>query len=75
MWDSYKFDGRYMNTNEPKWANNVNTAKYRPNSISPINNLIIGGAYTDTSTGCYSMESACESVKIAAISLCDMDNV
>jgi len=73
MWHSYKYDG-IMNTYEPKWANNINTAKYRPNSISPIQNLIVAGAYSDTSTGCFSMESACESGKIAAKTICKLDN-
>lgn len=74
MWDSYKFNNGNIETYEPKWANNVNTAKYRPNSLSPIKNLIIGGSYTKTSTICYSMESACESGKIAAKTLCELNN-
>lgn len=74
MWPSYKHNGVNLNTHEPKWANNVNTAGYRPNSKTPIDNLIIAGSYTDTSTGCYSMESACESGKIAAKTLCLLDN-
>jgi len=73
MWHSYKYDG-IINTYEPKWANNVNTAKYRPTSISPIKNLVVAGAYTDTSTGTFSMESACESGKIAAKTVCKIDN-
>lgn len=73
MWHSYKYNGN-IETYEPKWANNINTAKYRPNSKSPIDNLIIAGSYTNTSTGCYSMESACESGKIAAKTLCQIDN-
>jgi 15-cis-phytoene desaturase len=74
MWDSYKFIDGKMTTYEPKWANNVETAKYRPIPISPIDNLIIAGSYTKTSTMCYSMESACESGKLAAITLCNLNN-
>lgn len=74
LWDSYKYNGKVIDTIEPKWGNNINTAKNRPIPESPIHNLIIGGAYTNTSTGCYSMESACESGKLAAKSLCKIDN-
>ncbi len=74
LWHSYKYDGKIMNTYEPKWANNINTAQYRPVSKTPIQNLIVAGSYTDTSTGCFSMESACESGKIAAKTVCKIDN-
>ena len=73
MWDSYKFKNGKMDTYEPKWANNINTIQYRPKSKTPINNLFIGGSYSDTTTGCYSMESAAESGKIAAKELCKYD--
>jgi len=73
MWDSYKFNKNGIKTFEPKWANNVKTIENRPLSNTPISNLIVGGSYTNTSTGCFSMESACESGKIAAIKLCDLD--
>ena len=72
MWSSYKYKNG-MTTYEPKWGNNVNTAKYRPKAITPINNLFLAGSYTDTTTGVYSMESACESGKEAAIKLCEID--
>jgi hypothetical protein len=73
MWDSYKFKDGKIDTYEPKWANNINTILYRPKPKTPINNLFVGGAYSDTTTGVYSMESAAESGKIAAKELCKYD--
>jgi hypothetical protein len=73
MWDSYQFKDGKIDTYEPKWANNINTIQYRPKSKSPICNLFIGGAYNDTTTGIYSMESAAESGKIVAKELCKYD--
>jgi hypothetical protein len=73
MWDTYQFKDGKIDTYEPKWANNINTIQHRPKSTTPIYNLFIGGAYSDTTTGCYSMESAAESGKIAAKELCKHD--
>ena len=71
MQPSYKFSDKTkkLDTYEPKWANNINTVQYRPDAVTEINNFFIAGAYTNTSTGLYSMESAVESGKIAAMSL------
>lgn len=74
MWDSYVYKKGKIETYEPKWANNVNTVQYRPSPTTPVKNLFIAGSYNDTSTGTYSMESAAESGKIAAKSLCLVDN-
>jgi hypothetical protein len=74
MWDSYIYKDGNIDTFEPKWANNINTIQYRPNSTTPIENLFLGGAYTNTTTGTYSMESAAESGKIVAKSICIADN-
>jgi hypothetical protein len=73
MWDTYQFKDGKMDTHEPKWANNINTIQYRPKPTTPINHLFIAGAYSDTTTGCYSMESAAESGKIVAKELCKYD--
>jgi hypothetical protein len=73
MWDSYIYKDGYIDTYEPKWANNINTIQYRPKTTTPIFNLFIAGSYSDTTTGTYSMESATESGKIAAKALCKVD--
>ena len=73
MWDSYIYKNGLIDTYEPKWGNNINTRQYRPESVSPLSNLFIGGAYTNTSTGIFSMESAAESGKRAALSLYNYD--
>jgi 15-cis-phytoene desaturase len=74
IWTTYKFKNGAQDTYEPKWANNVNTIQYRPDSETKIKNLVLGGAYTNTSTGLFSMESACESGKLAAKKVCEIDN-
>jgi len=74
MWDSYVYKNGKITTYEPKWGNNINTIQYRPNPMTPIINLFIAGSYTNTTTGTYSMESAAESGKIVAKSLCKFDN-
>lgn len=75
MWDSYKFNNKTqeMETYEPKWANNINTKKYRPKCKTHINNFFLGGGWTDTTTGLHSMESACESGKIASKCVMEYD--
>ena len=74
IWDSYQYKNGKIDTYEPKWANNVNTIQYRPNPKTPITNLFIGGSYSNTTTGTYSMESATESGKIVAKAVCKADN-
>lgn len=74
MWDSFVYKHGKMDTHEPKWANNTNTAQNRPNASTPIPNLFVAGAYSNTTTGLYSMESAAESGKIAAKKICELDH-
>ena len=74
MWDSYIYNNGKIDTYEPKWANNINTIQYRPNPETPINNLFIGGSYSNTTTGTYSMESACESGKNVSKTICKLDS-
>ena len=73
MWDSFIYKNGKMDTYEPKWANNVNTVQYRPGPATSITNLFVGGSYSNTSTGTYSMESAAESGKIVAKHICKID--
>ena len=75
MWDSFVYKDGKLDTYEPKWANNINTKQYRPGAATPISNLFIGGAFSNTATGIYSMESATESGKVAAKAVCKYDNV
>lgn len=73
MWDSFIYKNGKIDTYEPKWANNVNTIQYRPGPTTTITNLFVGGSYSNTSTGTYSMESAAESGKIVAKQICKKD--
>jgi hypothetical protein len=74
MWDSYVYENGEITTYEPKWANNINTIQYRPNPKTILSNLVLGGSYTNTTTGTFSMESAAESGKSAAKLICKIDN-
>jgi hypothetical protein len=74
LWDSFIYENGKIDTYEPKWANNINTIQYRPDSTTPISNLFLAGAYTNTTTGIFSMESATESGKRVAKSVCNYDN-
>ena len=74
MWDSYVYKDGKMDTYEPKWANNVNTRQHRPNSVTPIKNMFLGGVATSSTISIFSMEGAAESGKKAAIALCEHDN-
>ena len=68
LWPSYNYNTKTnkLETYEPKWANNMNTAENRPSTISPISNLFIGGTYTNTSVYLAGMEGAVESGKRVA---------
>lgn len=51
---------------QPKWINTTNTQQYMPNSSTNIDNLILSGAHTNTTTNLWSMEAAAESGRKAA---------
>lgn len=63
IWDSYKFDEHELRltTYEPKFSNNINTLRFRPDIIDKhIHNLYHATAYVKTQTNVYNMESAAE---------------
>jgi len=65
IWYEWIFDGKLKTTN-PKWVNTLDTYKYRPETITGIPNLLLGGAHCNTTTDIWSMEGAVESGKAAA---------
>jgi hypothetical protein len=63
IWHSFNYNTytQKMDTWEPKFSNNVNTLKYRPNfKDDKIKNLYHANAYTKTDMNIYNMESGVE---------------
>jgi uncharacterized protein with NAD-binding domain and iron-sulfur cluster len=71
IWRSFQYDTEkhQMDTWEPKFSNNINTLKFRPDFADKrINNLYHATAYTKTYMNIFNMESAAESgVKAAKL--------
>lgn len=66
IWDSYLFNGKALQTNEPKFSTNKGTYFLRPTNKTTIKNFYFAAAYTRTETDMFEMESAAESGKRAA---------
>jgi hypothetical protein len=66
VWDTYQFNGKKLDTNEPKFSTNKGTFYLRPNNETEFNNFHFATAYTKTDTDMFEMESAAESGRRAA---------
>jgi len=66
VWDTYKYNGREIQTYEPKFSTNKNTYFLRPENTTPYENMLFATAYTKTDTDMFEMESAAESGRRAA---------
>jgi len=66
IWDTYIFNGRAIETQEPKFSTNKGTFFLRPNNETIFKNLYFAAAYTKTETDMFEMESAAESGRRAA---------
>ncbi|NCT57243.1 MAG: NAD(P)-binding protein [Legionella sp.] len=66
VWDTYRFNGHALETDEPKFSTNKGTWFLRPNNKTRFNNLYFAAAYTKTETDMFEMESAAESGRRAA---------
>ena len=66
VWNTYKFNGQALETEEPKFSTNKGTYFLRPNNATMYNNLYFATAYTKTDTDTFEMESAAESGRRAA---------
>lgn len=66
IWDTYKFNGRALETKEPKFSTNKGTYFLRPQNETTYNNLFFATAYTQTKTAMFEMEGAAESGRRAA---------
>lgn len=66
VWDTYRFNGHALDTNEPKFSTNKGTYFLRPDNATIYKNLYFATAYTKTETDMFEMESAAESGRRAA---------
>ena len=65
IWESFKYD-KGIDTFEPKFSNNINTLKDRPDFKDPIySNLWHATAYSKTDMNIFCMESAAEAARRA----------
>jgi uncharacterized protein with NAD-binding domain and iron-sulfur cluster len=74
MWDSFYFkdeDGGKMDTDEPKFSNNVGSLEYQPSPETSVANLFFATGYTKTQRFIYSMEAAAEAGTVAANHILD----
>lgn len=66
VWDTYRFNGHTLDTEEPKFSTNKNTWFLRPQNATAFKNLYMAATYTKTETDMFEMESAAESGRRAA---------
>ena len=66
VWDTYVFNGKKIETEEPKFSTNKGTYFLRPDNKTNYKNLYIATAYTKTEIDMFEMESAAESGRRAA---------
>ncbi len=66
VWDTYQYNGKLIETHEPKFSTNKGTYFLRPKNKTEYENLYFATGYTQTETDMFEMESAAESGKRAA---------
>ena len=74
LWKEWYNTPNGSNTNDVYWTNTYQTAKYRLDQDIGIKNTFFCGVHTKTVTDIATMESACESAKLACIQLLKKDN-
>lgn len=66
VWDTYVYNGKKLDTYEPKFSTNQGTYYLRPENRTHLKNMYVATAYTKTDTDMFEMESAAESGRRAA---------
>jgi uncharacterized protein with NAD-binding domain and iron-sulfur cluster len=66
VWHEWKFSSEGINHLQPKWVNTTNTQAYLPSQKTPVLNLFLAGAHTNTQAQVWSIEGAVESGRRAA---------
>ena len=66
VWHEWQFSPNGIRCHQPKWVNTTNTQPYLPTQATPVPNLVLAGAHTQTAADVWSIEAAVESGRLAA---------
>jgi uncharacterized protein with NAD-binding domain and iron-sulfur cluster len=71
VWREWEFSRAGIKPLQPKWVNTTNTQAYLPAQKTPVLNLFLAGAHTQTQAQVWSIEGAVESGRRAAKAIDD----
>jgi len=71
VWREWEFSSAGIKPLQPKWVNTTNTQAYLPAQKTPVLNLFLAGAHTQTQAQVWSIEGAVESGRRAAKAIDD----
>jgi len=71
VWSEWKFSSAGIKPLQSKWVNTTNTQAYLPAQKTPVVNLFLAGAHTQTQAQVWSIEGAVESGRRAAKAIDD----
>ena len=71
VWSEWVFSREGIKPLQPKWVNKTNTQAYLPAQKTPVSNLFLAGAHTQTQAQVWSIEGAVESGRRAAKAIDD----
>ncbi len=66
VWHEWIFSPDGISGPEPKWVNSTRTQPFQPTQSTPVANLVLAGAHTQTAADVWSVEAAVESGRRAA---------
>ena len=66
VWHEWLFSPAGIRPPQPKWVNTTKTEPYQPTQATPVPNLVLAGAHTQTEAEVWSIEGAVESGRRAA---------
>lgn len=71
VWHEWQFSPTGITSLQPKWVNSTNTQAFLPAQVTPVSNLFLAGAHTNTQAQVWSIEGAVESGRRAAKAIDD----
>ena len=66
VWHEWIFSPDGIRGRDPKWVNSTHTQRFQPTQATPVPNLVLAGAHTQTAADVWSIEAAVESGRRAA---------
>ncbi len=66
VWHEWLFSPAGIQHHQPKWVNRTGNQQYLPAQATPVANLVLAGAHTQTDVDVWSIEAAVESGRRAA---------